>query len=329
MIQRSIGAEDLCANAVALGTWAIGGGPWWGTSEDKASVRAIQASIDAGVTLIDTAPVYGFGHSETVVGQALRGRRDQVVLASKCGLWWDDATGEQAFELEGIQVYRSLSPESIRREIEASLQRLGTDTIDLYQTHWPIVEDLGYRIDDTMRCLEKLRSEGTIRAIGASNVTVEQAEEYRAAGVLDVVQPKYSMLDRSAEAQLLPFCQMHGISTLVYSPLEQGLLTGRFGMDYTVDPDHFRNNIPWFSPDNRQRVLSLLEGWHDLSSRYHCTLAQLVIAWTVAQPGVSFALCGARTEAHALDNVRAAELVMDPDDTQRMRADIERLGSAQ
>lgn len=327
MQYRTLGKTNISASAVALGTWAIGGGPWWGDSDDNQSVKAIQAAIDAGVTLIDTAPAYGFGHSEEIVGKAIKGRRDKLILSTKCGLWWKDDRGTSFFEMGDKHVKRCLLPATIVEEVEISLRRLGTDYIDLYHTHWPSLEPDKYPIEDTMQCLMKLKEEGKIRAIAASNVDLEHIKEYQAAGVLDAIQPRYSMLDREIETEILPYCLANDISALAYSPLEQGLLTGKIGMDQTFAEGVYRNQIPWYAPQNREKVLNMLEGWSDLLAKYNCSLSQLVIAWTVAQEGITFVLCGARKEAHVSDNVRAADLELDAADLSRIRQDAEALGA--
>ena len=327
MRTRKIGTTDIEASVVALGAWAIGGGPWWGATDDDESVKAIQASIDVGVNFIDTAPVYGWGRSEKVVGRAIEGRRDKVILATKCGLWWHDDQGPLFFQLEGYTVRRWLNPAAVRREVEDSLRRLGTDYIDLYQTHWQSTEPQNDPISETMECLVRLKEEGKIRAIGASNVDVAHIREYQAVDVLDAIQPRYSMLDRQIEHELLPYCISQNISSLVYSPLEQGLLTGKIGMDREFSPGEYRNNIPWFKPENRRPVLDMLAGWQGLTEKYNCNLAQLVIAWTVEQPGVSFALCGARKVEHSLENGAAGDIILDPEDMDTMRRDVEALGA--
>jgi methylglyoxal reductase len=172
----------------------------------------------------------------------------------------------------------------------------------------------------------KLKEEGEIRAIGVSNVDVSQMKEYQAAGILDTVQPRYSMLDRAIEQDLLPYCIEHNISSLAYSPLEQGLLTGKIGMDRILKEGEARNSIPWFKLENRRKVLDMLDDWKDLTEKYNCNLAQLVIAWTVAQPGITFALCGARKVEHSTQNAAAGDLELEQQDIQRMRSDVETLG---
>ena len=324
---RQLGASGIQASAIAMGAWAIGGGSWWGENDDALSVRAIHTALDEGINLIDTAPVYGFGHSEEVVGQAIKGRREQVVLATKCGLRWQrEDFGAYYFDRDGRRVFKSQHPESIREEIEISLQRLGTDYIDLYQTHWPSLTPDREPIAATMQCLMQLKAEGKIRAIGASNVSLAQIHEYQAQGVLDVVQMRYTMLDRKLEGEFLEYCQQQNIAVLAYSPLEQGLLTGKIGMDRVFSPGEVRDGKPWLAPVNRQRVLNMLAGWQDLTQKYACSVSQLVIAWSIAQPGVTHALCGARKPDQVQDNAGAGRLHLDAADVLRIRQDIEVLG---
>jgi len=328
MQYREMGSSGIKVSAVAMGTWAIGGGPWWGDNDDQQSIRTIHAALDHGINLIDTAPIYGFGHSEKVVGEALRDRRDKAVLATKCGLWWDDQQGSYHFDYDGHTVNRSLSSDTLTIEIERSLTRLQTDCIDLLQTHWQSVEPDKTTIEDTMACLMKMRDDGKIRAIGASNVTCAEMDEYCAAGVLVSNQPRYSMLDRKIESEVLPYCIQNNIAVLAYSPLEQGLLTGKIGMDYKLTDSAVRNRISWFLPENRIKVITMVKGWESLAAKYNCTVAQLVIAWTIAQPGLTCALCGARKESNIIENAVAGDLELQPEDIALMRTDVEKLSIA-
>lgn len=327
MDTRMLGNTGIEISAVGLGTWAIGGGPWWGDSDDDESVRAIHAALDAGVNLVDTAPVYAYGHSEEVVGRAIAGRRDKVVLATKAGLWWRDRRGETFFVQGGIMVRRSLRPETIAIEIEDSLRRLRTDYIDLYQTHWQAPEEDPVPVEDTMACLMRLKDQGKIRAIGASNTTPAIVDEYLAAGPLASVQERYSLLDRRLDEEAVPLCRERGVAILAYSPLEQGILAGAVDMDTAVPPGQYRNFIPWYAPENRRKVLDMLAGWSDLTEKYDCTLAQLVIAWTISRPGITSALCGARKERHATANARGGDIALEAADARRMLADARGLGS--
>lgn len=315
------------ASKLGLGTWAIGGGEWWGDSDEERSIQTIREAIGAGITLIDTAPAYGFGYSEEVVGKGIKGKRDQVVLSTKCGLWWHDERGVDFFEQAGHKVKRCLEPDTIKRELEMSLKRLDTDYIDIYFTHWQSVEPFKTPIEKTMKCLMDLKEQGMIREIGASNVDPDHIKAYMAAGQLDVIQEKYSMLDRRIEEALVPICEAHAIKIMAYSPLEQGLLTGKVGMDYVVGEKEARAGIPWYEPLNRIRVIEMLEGWADLTQKYDCTMAQLVTAWTAMQRGISYVLCGARKPEHILDTAKAATIQLSTEDAGRMRSDLLQLGN--
>ena len=309
-IQRQIGKSGISASAVGLGTWAIGGWMWGGTDE-KESVRAIVASIDAGVSLIDTAPAYGLGRSEAIVGTAIKGKRDKVVIATKCGLNWHSGKGGHFFDQDGKPVHRYLGADGIAYEVEQSLRRLGTDHIDLYITHW---QDPTTPIAETMAALEKLKEAGKIRAIGASNISAEDLGGYIDAGQLDAIQERYSMIDRDIEASLLPITRRHGIATLSYSSLALGLLTGTVDPARTFSGDDQRKDNPRFSMDNRQKVAKLKGAIAPIAERHQASMAQIVIAWTLAQPGVTFALCGARNPEQALDNARAGEITLEADE---------------
>lgn len=325
MLIRPLGESGIEASAVALGTW-VSGGWMWGGSEEQESIDAIRAAIDAGITLIDTAPVYGFGRSEELVGRAIEGRRESVIVATKCGLVWDDAKGTQgivggerffetdedsAGEGKDRAVHRHLSPESIRREVEASLRRLKTDYIDLYQTHW---QDSTVPIEETMGCLLALKGEGKIRAIGVSNASDEELARYRAVGPVDSDQEKYSMLDRELERTRLPLCLAGNIAVLAYSPLALGLLTGKVGPERTFPTGDLRNSRERFSPEHRASVLAMLDEIREVTEAHGLTFAQLVIAWTIRQPGLTHALVGARTPKQAEENAAAGRVELEPDE---------------
>ncbi len=329
MQYRTLGNSGIEASVVAMGTWVTGGGEMWNGVDDAESLRAIDAALDRGVNFIDTAPAYGWGHSEEILGKAVRGRRDKVVIATKCGMWWEDPRGSFHYHLDGKDTFISLRPDTIAVEIENSLRRLGTDYIDLYQTHWPSKEPDLTPIEETMAFLTSLKDQGKIRAIGVSNVSLDQIKDYCAAGDVASDQFRYSMLYRDAEAEILPYCAQHSLATLTYMSLEQGLLTGKVGLDRVFDPNEFRSNLDWnawFKIENRAKVLNMLAGWKDLTEKYACSLAQLTIAWTAAQPGVTHVLCGMRTEAQAAQNAAAGDIALDPADVARMRGDALALG---
>ncbi|QRY65198.1 aldo/keto reductase (plasmid) [Ensifer sp. PDNC004] len=317
-LMREIGRSGVTTSAVGLGTWAIGGWMWGGTDE-RESIAAIQASLDAGVTLIDTAPAYGLGRSEEIVGKALAGRRDKAIIATKCGLVWHTDKGRHFFDQDGKPVHRYLGRDAIHHEVEQSLKRLGTDYIDLYITHW---QDPTTPIEETMAALEELRQAGKIRAIGASNVGRGELEQYIAIGGLDAIQERFSMIDREIEAELLPLTRRNGVATLSYSSLALGLLSGGIGPERVFSGDDQRRDNPRLSVRNREKVAAFAKAIRPVAEKHGATIAQIVIAWTLAQEGVTFALCGARNPAQALDNARAGTIRLDQDDLKGIDAAI-------
>ncbi|MQB06569.1 aldo/keto reductase [Agrobacterium tumefaciens] len=304
ILTRTIGGSGISASAVGLGTWAIGGWMWGGTDE-RQSIAAIQASIDAGISLIDTAPAYGMGLAETIVGKAIAGRRDKVVLVTKCGLVWHVNEGAYFFHQDGKPVHRYLGAASIRHEVEESLKRLGTDYIDHYVTHW---QDATTPIAETVETLVRLKDEGKIRSIGASNVSQEDLVAYIATGALDAIQEEYSMVRRDIETTLLPLCRTSAVSVLSYSSLALGLLSGKVGPERVFAGDDQRKGNPRFSQANREKIARLTRGLEPVAEAHGASIAQVVIAWTIAQPGITFSLCGARDPAQAVENAAAARL---------------------
>ena len=328
-----LGNSGLSSSVIGFGAWAIGGGAvWGGETDDAESIRTIRTALDAGINLLDTAPAYGWGHSERLIATAIGGRRDEVLLATKCGLWWDDARGSYFTEFNGRSLYRSLRPDTIAIEIERSLRDLATDRIDLYQVHWPAVEPEKTPVADTMAALLKLRDEGKIRAIGVCNLSPGELEEYLSCGTIATHQFRYSMLSREPEKEMLPLCRKHKLATLSYMSLEQGLLTGKVGMDHVFKEGEFRTSadwFPWLLPQNRRRILDLLDGWKSLCEARNCTLAQLVLAWTLAQPGVTHVLAGARKTHHIMETAAAADIDLPAETVARMTADLDALGEPQ
>ncbi len=330
MRYRPLGSSELSASVIAFGGWAIGG--WnWGGQDEQDSIRAIHAAIDAGINLIDTAPVYGFGRSEEVVGKAIAGRRDKVLIATKVGMRWDTTRGKlffrstetQTSEEGEIKVHVLNTPESVRTDVEESLFRLKVGHIDLIQTHW---QDETTRIADTMGELMKLKQEGKIRAIGACNASMTQLEQYRAAGELDCDQERYSMIDRWAATERLAWCQKQGIAFLAYSPLANGLLAGKMGPERTFPPGDMRNHRQRFRVSSRGFVASFLKTIKPIADAHGATLSQTVLAWTIAQQGVSHALVGARTEQQALENAEAGDIVLREQEVHRITELIGDLG---
>ena len=328
MRYRELGSTGIKISVVGLGTFAIGG--WfWGGTDDKKATEAINASLDSGVNLIDTAPMYGFGHAEQVVGKAIRGRRDKVILATKVGLRWDLAKGEfdgyaseksPSSKPSQYEIYRYLGPESIRYEVEQSLVRLKTDYIDLYQTHW---QDKTTPIESTMEALLKLREEGKIRAIGVSNVSREQLQEY---GTVASAQEKYSLMDRHIEKNgLLDFCIQKGVSILSYFTMEQGLLTGKASPTRQFKEGDTRKGNPSFAPENVRRINGIIEQLAPFGEKYRASVPQIVIALTAQRRGITSVLLGARDRTQAEENSRGGWMDPKSEDIVAMNGIVDQL----
>lgn len=284
MEQIAIGT-GLNTSRIGLGTWAIGGWMWGGTDEAQ-SIATIHSAVERGVTLIDTAPVYGFGRSEEIVGKALAegGLREKVQIATKVGIGW-----------RGGQLYRDSRPQRVQQEIEDSLKRLRTDVIDLYQVHWP---DLETPIEDTARILEDLRRQGKIRAIGVSNYTPAQMDTFRAVAKLDAVQPPYNLFEREIEADVLPYVRNAGLTVLSYGALCRGLLSGRMTAETTFEGDDLRKVDPKFQGARFQQYLAAVEELKRLAQeRFGKSVLALALRWVLDQ-GPTIALWGARRPGH-------------------------------
>ena len=321
-----IGKSDINTPFMAMGTWAIGGGTAWGENDDKLSVRTIDEAIDCGITWFDTAPVYNLGHSEEVVGKALKGKRHNVLISTKCGLEWDYETPVFHKVMEGRNVYRDLSAKGIRKNLEDSLRRLQTDYIDIYYTHWQTPDFALYPLEETVGVLSELKKEGKIRAIGASNVTEDIIKGYCSLGQLDVIQEKYSILDSHIRSELAQVCEENKVSIQAYSPLEQGLLTGKVKADVKLAKGDVRNRNRFFSPENLPKVMRLLEHWKPLCLKYNCTMSNLVIACTAKTIDGLHVLCGARKPEQIRDNSGALLLTLEQSDIDRMLEDVKNEG---
>jgi len=324
MKKRPLGSSGIPASAVAFGAWALGG--WrWGGSDDRTSIAALQAGLDAGINFIDTAPAYGFGHGEEVVGKAIQGRRDKVVLATKCGLAWNTTKGTLFFvsdekgrnDAGQYRIHKTLDPVQVRSDLEGSLKRLGTEYVDLYLTHW---QDVTIPIEDTMALLLALKKEGKIRAIGACNAKVPDLERYRSKGAIDADQERYSMLDRDLEKDQLGWCRKNHVAVLAYSPLHHGLLTGKISPEREFKEGDLRRGHASFTPENLKKTGAMLEKIRPIAERHQLTISQLVIAWTIAQPGLTHALVGARTPQQAVENAKAGTVDLSADDLATINA---------
>lgn len=323
MEKKMIGKSGLEASALSLGCWAIGGGEWWGNNDDQISIDTICRAVQLGVNWIDTARVYEFGHSEEVVGKALKLLpRRKMILSTKCGIQWYDDGGELHFMKEGHAVRRDLAPKAIRRDLELSLKTMGTEYVDVYYTHWQCKTYGLVPIEETMEELLKMKQEGKIRAIGASNTDLQILEDYIRAGQLDVIQEKLSILDRKSE-ELLPFCEEHGIMLQTYSPIEQGLLAGKASDNYVPKPGEVRDGKTWWRPENIRRVNGMLAGWKDLTEKYQCTLANLCIKWNSMLSSNINVLCGARKVSQIEDIASSLDIALSKEDFERMKQDAD------
>ena len=277
-----IAGIDLSVSRIGLGTWAIGGWLWGGADDDEA-VRTIRSAVDRGINLIDTAPVYGFGHAEEVVGRALKETRarDRVVIATKVGLNWRDG-----------QPFRDSRPERIVGEVEMSLRRLGTDYIDIYQVHWPDPET---PIAAVAEVTQKLLEQGKIRAVGVSNFSRDQMHEFRRVARIHTVQPPLNLFERESENVVLPYCNWHGIAVLAYGPICRGLLSGRMRADTSFTGDDLRTTDPKFQPPRYYEYLrAVAELDRFAAENYGKRVIDLALRWVLDQPGVTSALWGAR-----------------------------------
>ena len=326
MEKRALGKSELLVSPITLGAWAIGG--WmWGGSDKKDSIRAIESCLDYGITSIDTARVYGFGHSEKVLGEAIKGKRDRYEILTKCGMRWDTKKGTFFFtsnDNSGIQrdIYTYSGKDSIIAECEESLTRLGTDYIDLYQVHWP---DASTPIEEAMEAFSILLKQGKIRAAGVSNYSVEQMA--KALGVVELSsnQVPYSMVRREIEEDVVPWCMDNDCGILAYSPLQRGLLTGKITPDYPFAPGDSRPDTPHFKINNLIKTNKFLENIKPMALEKGATLSQLVIAWTLLQAGITVALVGARTEAQVKQNAGAMDVSLSTDELQLIQQELDKL----
>lgn len=287
MQKKRLGNSDLEITTVGIGAWAMGGGGWafaWGPQDDQESIDAIHAALDQGVNWIDTAAVYGLGHSEEVVARALEGRANRPYVFTKCERIWN----------EKGEIAKSLKADSVRRECEASLRRLKVDTIDLYQIHWPEPDD---QIEEGWSELAKLRQEGKVRWIGVSNFNVEQMKRAQAISPITSLQPPYSIISPEIEQSQLPYCQENNIGVIVYSPMKSGLLTGSMSKERVqqMPEDDFRKRALAFQEPNLTKNLEIAALCKRIGERHGRTAGEVAIAWTLRHPAVTAAIVGMRS----------------------------------
>ena len=324
---RKLGNSNFNVSTITFGAWAAGGWMWGGTDRNDA-INAIRASYDIGVTSIDTAPVYGQGESEEIVGEAIKGLpRDKIQLLTKFGMRWDLQKGDFAFKSktnqgEEIDVYKYAAKESIIKECEISLRRLGTDYIDLYQIHWP---DITTPIAETMEALQLLIKQGKIRYAAVCNYSAAQLDEARKSIEIVSNQVPYSMVKRGIEKELIPYCIENNVGILAYSPLERGLLTGKIKPGHVfADGDH-RVRLQYYTNENIKRTNAFLDNIKSLAKEKNILLSQLVLRWTIEQPGITIALVGARNAEQAIQNAKAIEVKLTKDELEFITNELNKL----
>jgi aryl-alcohol dehydrogenase-like predicted oxidoreductase len=331
MEHRQLGKSSVKASVITFGAWAIGG--WmWGGADRRDAVAAIKAAYDEGVTSIDTAPAYGQGLSEEIVGEAIQGiPRHKVQILTKFGLRWDVKQGEYYFSSKDndgrdIDLYRLASRDSIMKECEDSLRRLKTDYIDLYQIHWP---DSTTPISETMEALERLQEQGKIKAAGVCNYSVPLLEEAEETISIASNQVPYSMVNREIEKDVVGYCINHNIGIIAYSPLQRGLLTGKIKPGHQFNPGDSREKSRWYMPENIARVNNFLEKLAPMAEDKRATLAQLVLRWTISQPGITIALAGARNARQAVENAKAVHVKISQEEMDYINKEIQLLDKIQ
>jgi len=313
MKTRELGKSGLTLTRIGLGTWAIGGAGWqfgWGSQDDRDSIATVHEALDLGVSWIDTAAVYGLGHSEEIVGRAVAGRRDKLIIATKCGRMADPGS---------TTIVSRLKAASVRRELEASLRRLKTDYIDLYQIHWP---DPDPDIEEGWEEIAKAVREGKVRYAGVSNFNPEQMRRIQRIHPIASLQPPYSMLRRDVEKEVLPFCAANGIGVICYSPMQMGLLTGAFTRERaaSLPADDVRVRNPLFTEPALSRNLALVDKLRPLAKKNGKSLAELAVAWVLRRPEVTAAIVGGRRPGQLAEIAAAADWQLTPADTAEIDA---------
>lgn len=301
MQTRKLGYSDLNLTTIGIGTWAMGGGDWkfgWGPQDDQDSIKAIHAGLDQGINWIDTAPIYGHGHSEKIVGEAIKGIRDSVIIATKCGRVWEGDSRE---------IGKSLGADSIRKEVEDSLRRLDIDVIDLYQIHWPEPNE---EIEEGWRTIADLIKEGKIRYGGVSNFDLDQLKRAQAIHPIASLQPPYNMFRREIEKDIIEYCRTNEIGIIAYSPMQAGLLTGKFSKERaeSLPESDWRSRHPFFIEPQLAINLEVIERLREIADKKSISMAQLSLAWVLRKQEVTAAIVGARKPAQIEETAKAGSI---------------------
>ncbi len=304
------GKTDMEITTIGFGSWAIGGSGWraaWGPQDDEEAVGAIKRALELGVNWIDTAAVYGLGHSEELVARALKGVSGRPYVFTKCSLVWD----------ENGDTGNVLKKDSVKRECEDSLRRLQADVIDLYQIHWPNPDE---DIEEGWEALAELKEEGKVRHIGVSNFDVAQMKRIGGVSPVETLQPPYNLIDRGVEGEILPYCEDNDIGVIVYSPMKSGLLTGKMTLDrvQNLPSDDWRRNAPQFNEPRLSRNLELVSLLEEIGAEHDKSSAEVSIAWTLRHPAVTAAIVGGRHPDQVDGIIEAAELRLSDDEVKRI-----------
>ena len=324
METMQIGKSGVVASALSFGTFGIGGGTAWADTKgaQEQYIRVIHAARDRGIDFFDTAPVYGTGNGEEILGRAVKGRRADYILGTKCSLNWRDDRGTLEYMRDGKAVHRCFEPDSLRADLEDSLRRLGTDYIDVYIVHrQPAVEEVAPIIET----LTALKKEGKIRAIGISNGTPAHLREYLKYGQVDLVQEQLSLLTRARLDEYVPLCAENGVTFQTYKALEEGALTGKVPASFVPQPGDVRNGVKWFKPELYPRVYAMLESFKPLCEKYGCSAAVLTLAWLRAQSACINLLVGSRRIETLEDTLKVLDVRLSAEDCAFMRAEAEKL----
>jgi len=315
MKKRKLGWTDLELSVIGLGTWAAGGAGWkfaWGPQDDSDTIKTVHEAIDNGINWIDTAAVYGLGHSEVEVGRAIKGKRNKLIIATKCARRWNE---------DGSEIFGALKKDGIKKECEDSLKRLDVSVIDLYQMHWPDPEK---DLEEGWGAMTELVKEGKVRYAGISNFSTAQMKKIADIGRISSLQPPYSMLRRAIENDQLVFCKENNIGVVTYSPMERGLLTGKVTKEWVAslpDSDHRKRDSRFNEPE-LSKNLKLIEKLKAIAAENNITVAQLAIAWILRRPEVTSAIVGARKPGQILETVKAGDVTLSPDTIKKIEKEL-------
>ena len=320
MKMMKLGKSEINVSRICYGAFGVGGGTAWGDCDDATSIEVIHKALERGMNYIDTAPVYGIGHSEELLAKALKGKRDKVILQTKCTLNWREPSNHLEYTRNGISVYRDLSANAIKKDLEDCLSRPETDYIDIFVTHRQM---RAVPVEESMGALLELKKEGKIRGIGISNAETDILEEYLKFGPVEVWQEEYNLLNAHARQNYVDCCEQNGVTLQAFSPLARGMLTGAVKRDTEYPDGDVRKNFNWFQQDNRGHIIDVLEKWEPVCKKYNCSMSCLALAWTFNKvPSINL-ICGMRKMSSLMDTLSIDSFDWDSADFLEMSKDIE------